>query len=289
MAYEFFLDAGCPLQARLTPTHFMRAAKIQETLEWINQKRPQWKDQGVDAEARTMVFQYEIETPNGPRSKLTVRELRQAYAQLIATQAHEICGDCPLNLHCDLLGCYGAIKYPISAAAEAWLIEQFDPPDGEEGYIPHHLRSGGVTGQALDQARPRHGEPPQGLLAAAAPATRLLSREGPAISSSQLIEYLLACMPTIQPITLFGLCVDFHAIGLSDDERMEFNYAFALESRLGSKKYQSGMGDFRQKLQQIPFMMQLAVGDDPSIQQFKSFFMHCWVGCLSGSGLAVDG
>lgn len=84
---------------------------------------------------------------------VNVQSMLDRAAELDSVAAH--CAGCPANLVGEPFGCYGVIQYPISAAAERWLLDRL--PGIEEPLIWLLLRQGvqelGYDGAAVAPLR----------------------------------------------------------------------------------------------------------------------------------------
>ncbi len=103
---------------------------------------------------------------------LSYRDLQADFGQL-APLAPD-CADCPANLFGESFGCYAALRYPIPAVSEQWIMDRLQPADaaggflfrrciadlGYDGSVPQRYREGGLfelaapLERALDPKRP---------------------------------------------------------------------------------------------------------------------------------------
>lgn len=125
-------------------------------------------------------------------------------AELIAETAPldehgETCATCPANGFGQPYGCWAHVPYPISAAAEAWLVSRVEPSDRVGGkLLLQQLRTGAIDGEPI--ARLRRGS--RAVFAAEVPATRVLEKgwlRSTAINTDHLLHALLGRAPTMIP------------------------------------------------------------------------------------------
>lgn len=64
---------------------------------------------------------------------LTYRQLRAQEERLTPLAAH--CAGCPVNVLAKTFGCYGALRYPIRARSEEWLMDRLQPGDTPGGFL----------------------------------------------------------------------------------------------------------------------------------------------------------
>jgi hypothetical protein len=64
---------------------------------------------------------------------VTYRELREQEERL--TRLAPDCAACPVNVFADSFGCYGALRYPIRARSEEWLMERLQPANTPGGFL----------------------------------------------------------------------------------------------------------------------------------------------------------
>lgn len=298
MALEFFPHIGCPIQSGREPSSFMQKAKLRSAIEMVEKDREQFSGKGTDLEQAQVTLPFAIDVKGAePTADVTVAQIRSAWNE-VEQAAAKHCANCPVNIYEELLGCYGAINYPISAEAEAWLMQQFNPPEGEAGYVAHHISETGVTGENLDAGRPAPGEDPWGggtgppkLFVSEAAVKKKLTPDGAEFTSSQLFEYIIFCQPIVIPITLFGLCVDFGAVRIKEREYANINGLLAIEGIAGEDAVIEKAGEnWKAKAtEEVPFVLEPGPDDDPGIGQLKGFFYACWLAFRTGTQLAIDG
>jgi hypothetical protein len=65
--------------------------------------------------------------------RITYQELRQQEERLSSLAPD--CANCPVNVLADSFGCYGALRYPIRARSEEWLMDRLQPADAPGGFL----------------------------------------------------------------------------------------------------------------------------------------------------------
>lgn len=213
MALDYYLHVGCPLQDPRRPRAFLESVKIRAFLEMLDGRREEIEEQqGCPLDEVGVTLGFVVPVAGGePTNEPTVGQMRCTWRE-IETRARPICPDCPVNWRSRPMGCFAAISYPIGEEAERWLVERFAPPLGAQDHLVRRLVEDEISGAHLDARRPLAPDDEPSLLAAAEPARKRLTPEGPEVSSSQLLECLLSSQPTLDPRLLFSLCVDFHVL-----------------------------------------------------------------------------
>jgi hypothetical protein len=64
---------------------------------------------------------------------VSYRTLREEEGRLTPLAPH--CAECPVNVFGDSFGCYGALRYPIRARSEEWLMDRLQPADMPGGFL----------------------------------------------------------------------------------------------------------------------------------------------------------
>lgn len=70
------------------------------------------------------------EVVNRPLTYLTLREEEERLTPLAPD-----CANCPVNLFADSFGCTAALRYPVSARSEEWLMNRLQPPSTPGGFL----------------------------------------------------------------------------------------------------------------------------------------------------------
>jgi hypothetical protein len=180
---------------------------------------------------------------------LMVKDLLEAAAEL--TPYAHFCQGCPANNIGQPFGCYGQVAYPISGAAERWLLRQL--PSNTEPLAWLLLR------RSLEELA-NDGSDLDGLRAEGQPyfqeRSALVRKFGEfAISANQVFR-MLFLMGTIQPSYGALLLIFFGAIrrNLEADELMSLS------------------ASPEDAFERYPFQLRAEASDDASILQLKRFF-----------------
>jgi hypothetical protein len=92
------------------------------------------RDEGKSPDELSVVRQERnVTTGKVVERRVTYRALREEEARLTPLAAD--CGKCPVNVFAESFGCYGAMRYPIPAKSEEWLISRLQPADSPGGYL----------------------------------------------------------------------------------------------------------------------------------------------------------
>lgn len=282
MAIEYTLYLECPLQDNVQYRDFMSRARVRHVLTTIDEQNQQVKDAGDNPDELEVKLPSYAAKKTGLNETLTVKELRRHCLEY-DKEGMKYCHQCPGNVWQEIMGCHGAIELPISANAENWLMNQFQPPEGDKSFTAHHLVANKLLGRKVDATRPQeNGKLKDGvsvpIFELPYPVATKLSDDGPLYTSSQIIEFLSGCEPTIIPQTLFGLCRDFGFIS-GDTEEVKKIYGFlAMEAMSGPEEMVKQHGpEWKQHItQNLHFTMSPEEDEDPSINQWRAFFYAAW-------------
>ncbi|MEQ8822570.1 MAG: hypothetical protein RLY93_20225 [Sumerlaeia bacterium] len=310
MSLEFCLAIGCPLQKGMQDAQdFMRKVKLRNALEmWEEEKEERERVTGKPLHKQKMVMPYPVKTSwwLQPSREVTLKGLRNA-VKPIAQAAAKACPDCPMNIASEeggTMGCYSAIRYPISEAAEQFLIDQFQPSQGANSYLPHHILSNNIDGLGFDMRRGPMPDPseikdparmPPMPLVLSPKAPRKEIGEGTSISTSQILDFMIGCQPIVMPISCLGFLNDFKALDLDDGAYIHLNALVLMWERMRGAEGvpQEKLTEMRAAIDEIllpaNFLLAPQADDDPGIHGFKSFLYFCYVSLGSGAVLLVDG
>lgn len=129
---------------------------------------------------------------------LTYSDLCQEEARLTSLAGH--CADCPVNVLGRTFGCYGALRYPITARSEEWLMGRLQPADAPGGYLCLRAVSDlGYTGEPIQRWR---DSTVVQIFERRQPVARALDANRPeetTINSNQVWHALLALKNELQP------------------------------------------------------------------------------------------
>jgi hypothetical protein len=211
-----------------------------------------YRDNGDMRPPAEMGFEFARSLPDGEEEVVVVM------VQDLLDQAAELeplipyCADCPANVLNRPFGCYGSINYPISSAAEKWLLDQL--PSNREPILWLLLR---------ESFKQNDGHPVEALRAGG------VYFEERAVRGREFGEYLASADQVFQMLFLYGHIQAIHAGML-----LLFFNAVPRESveSLDVTRLIDGTLPQHEKEERFPFVMQQQEGDDSSVSEFKTFF-----------------
>lgn len=190
MAIDYIIEYDCPPKAHLSPGGILERVKEKERAHTVINWFRQAGDQRPPSE---MGFEFSRSSLHEAASKqlIVVQDLLD-HAAVLDEYAHH-CVACPANRSGAPYGCIGAIKYPISVEAEAWLLNRLPVPD--EPLVWLLLKQGmqrlGYDGSSIRALRQRDSQHENGervyFLASEAPQRRLGELR---VSSDQALEMI---------------------------------------------------------------------------------------------------
>ncbi len=118
MGIDFVLDLPCGPKQQLGADGLIALVKARSRAEAVIDMVRQRGDERSPAEIELDVM---LQTPDGvEQQSVTVQELIDQAQPL--EPLRPMCGGCPVNGDSPGFGCYRSIAYPISLAAETWLL-----------------------------------------------------------------------------------------------------------------------------------------------------------------------
>ena len=127
MAIDYVIEYDCEPKRQLTAAGIIERIKekerAQSVIKWF-------REAGDERPPAQMGFEFSRSTPHDDgeeRQLIVVQDLLDHAADLDAHAHH--CRHCPANRRGEAYGCLGFIEYPISAAAETWLLDRLPVPD----------------------------------------------------------------------------------------------------------------------------------------------------------------
>jgi hypothetical protein len=162
------------------------------------------------------------------------------------------CADCPANVLGRPFGCYGAINYPISSAAEKWLLDQL--PSNRDAILWLLLR---------ESLKDNDGHAVEPLRAGGA------YFEERAVRGRQFSETIASADQIFQMLFLYGhiqaghagiLLLFFDAVPREGIESTDITHL--LDGTLPQSE----------KEERFPFILEHEDEDDSSVAEFKTFF-----------------
>ena len=152
MAIDYVIDYTCVPKQTLTTEGIVERLKARERAGAVIKL---FRENGDQRPPSEMGFEFTRTTVEGEEETrvIVVQVMLDLAAQLDPLEQH--CAGCPANVSGRPFGCVGAIQYPITAAAERWLLDQL--PDIEEPLTWLLLRQGvqdlGYDGEAVRPLR----------------------------------------------------------------------------------------------------------------------------------------
>lgn len=274
----------------------MQLSKYRDMLMMIEEHQAELEEENPGKELEEIGV---VIVRNGEQQEVTVGTLLQLWRSGSAMVENE-CPECPVNFRDRLVGCYGAINYPLSAQLEAWWQEHFKPMGDYTSTVLSMIEEYELTGESIDAQRPQAGEEPT-LYEAPQPLTLNIAGWAQPVTTSQIIELLnFATLPPRD--LLWGLLLDFGALrgakedllgidrlytapllGLEFDKANE-NWLFLHEMindsvmRHARNSFsEEEMRQYAEMFERIEFVLQVDPGDDRCIGGFKRFLYGCWL------------
>lgn len=266
MAIDYMVGYDCVPKHHLSPGGIVDRLKARDRAETVIAL---YREGGDDRPPSQMEFEMTRTSAAGDE------ETRVVNIQEMLDTARELdpfvnwCRTCPANAAGSPFGCYGVIQYPISAAAERWLLDRL--PGIEEPLVWLLLRQGaqelGYDGAAVAPLRAN---------ASYFEEQRLPGRDMVefVFTANQVFE-MLFLVGTIQPSHAGMLLLLFGAI----PRQVEADQIVRIMNR---------QLDTEAITREYPFVMQPDPADDASIGQFKQFFRALHTAWMLNAPLGLD-
>ena len=121
MAIDYVIDYTCVPKQTLTTEGIVERLKARERAGAVIKL---FRENGDQRPPSEMGFEFTRTTVEGEEETrvIVVQVMLDLAAQLDPLEQH--CAGCPANVSGRPFGCVGAIQYPITAAAERWLLDQ---------------------------------------------------------------------------------------------------------------------------------------------------------------------
>ncbi len=271
MAIDYIIEYDCPPKQALSPAGILERlkerARAQEVIEWF-------RAAGDTRQPDKMGFEFSQSAPGvaGDKQLIVVQDLLDHAAAL--DDHAPACRQCPANRGRGAYGCIGFIQYPLTALAEAWLLDRLPVPD--EPLVWLLLRQGirnlGYDGSSIKALRDADGAD-DGSRAyfelPIAPQRRLGEVK---VSGDQALEMIFGVGERIIPNHAGILLLFFGAIG-RDLEAEEIQQISSIDST---------------RRDQHEFALQHAAAPDNCIAEFIAFFQALHTAWLLNVPLYVD-
>ncbi|HVO68621.1 MAG TPA: hypothetical protein VMT24_01165, partial [Aggregatilineaceae bacterium] len=228
-----------------------------------------YRDQGDHRAPSQMGFEMVRRLPDGSEETETVivQDLLDEAAELVACEPY--CVGCPANRTATPFGCVGTINYPISSAAERWLLDQLPGHDHPLVFmlLQKALREMGYTGESAVPLRAQRGA----FLESPEPLERDL--DGVPVTGDQVFELLFLSGP-VRPAH-GALLLQFFG-GISPDLEADIMMWLAIPPS------QAWIDEH------IPFLHASRASDDASIASLKEFFRALHIAYRLGVPVLLD-
>lgn len=278
MGFDFFSKINCAIQEPRSDREFAQRAKLRGIARQMKNLIEREPDPNKQAHMKEFIgMPFPVKTLMGARTSLAYDELMETWER-IERKSLPICRDCPVNLSGDALGCCGIIRYPISQAAEHWLMDRFKP--GDSSYLIHHMKQANVDGRHLDDERREYAvnspDAKISLLLPPGPAQKWV--DGERITSSMILEYLLACQPVLHPGTALALLDEFGAVEMDEASKLMMMFSQI-----------TGYQEAKSPVEKLQFNLPDSPSDDSSIIEFKRFLKACYLSLRHEGQVHIDG
>jgi len=266
MAIDHIVDYSCVPKQTLGTEDILDRIKFRERALTVIRT---FRDAGDMRPPSEMGFEYTRSQPDGSEETqlIVVQNALDNADALEPLQVH--CEGCPANVTGNPFGCMNFVQYPISAAAERWLLDRLPPP--EEPLLWLLLRKSveelGYDGTSVAALRqnPIYFEESQ-----------VLGRD--------LVEFVFSANQAFEMLFLLGHVQPPHAAMLlmffgAVQRKIEANVIVQIMNRMLSPD---------QIDQHFPFLMQPEESDDRTIRELKRFFHALWRTWRLNSTLLLD-
>ncbi|HVU13063.1 MAG TPA: hypothetical protein VHD90_17415 [Phototrophicaceae bacterium] len=250
MAIDYIIDYDCVPKQTLTTEGILERLKARARAEEVIRL---FRVNGDQRPPSQMGFEFTRSNREGEEENrvIVVQEMLDQAAELDPLEHY--CVGCPANRKGEPFGCIDQIEYPISAAAERWLLDQL--PGLEQPLIWLLLRQG-IQELGYDGASVRPLRASEAYFEERRVAGRDMSEF--VMTADQVFE-MVFLLGTIQPAHAGVLLLFFNAIprDLETAQIVQImNHALSTE----------------EIAQQYPFQMRHLDSDDRTISELKTFF-----------------
>lgn len=246
MGIDHVIDLDCIPKQTLSTAGIAARLKAQQRAAAVIKL---YRDRGDYRPPQEIGFEMVRRTADGSEEVqvIIVQDLLDQGAALESLAKH--CQGCPANLTGKAFGCFGYINYPLSPAAEIWLLKQLPGPDIPLVFLllRQTLTDSNLQGTQVAEMRQRPGVFFQG-------AEKFGRRfDEFTITTDQVFE-LIFLQEVIRPLYAALLLLLFSAIPRDYDAQKLMELTPARPD------------------QPLPFTMQPDPADDKSIADLKTFF-----------------
>jgi hypothetical protein len=261
MAIDHVIDWDCVPKQTLSTAGLLARMKARDRAETIIKL---YRDHGDMRPPSEMGFEMVRRLPDGSEEAqvIVVQEMLDDAAPLQDLAIH--CENCPANRLRKPFGCFDFVNYPISRAAELWLLKQLPTPDEPLVFLllRQTLEDFNFNAETVAQMRTRPGV----FFESADRFARSL--EEFQLSTDQIFE-MLFLTETIQPRHAVALMLFFGVI----PRDLDAEGLMALTNRPDRS---------------LQFVMQAEENDDESILGIKSYFEALYMAYQLDVSLSLD-
>lgn len=266
MAIDYVVDLGCVPKSTLGTMGILDRLKARERAQQVIRL---FRENGDQRPPSEMGFEFTRTAANGDEETrvIVVQSLLDEAEALEPLAQH--CIGCPANVVNAAFGCMNFIQYPISLAAERWLLDRL--PGIDEPIIWLLLKQGVIElGYDGTMVAPLRSNP------AIFEEAKLPGRD--------MVEFLLTGDQVFQMLFLTGHIQPLHAgvllllFGAIRRDLEAHQVVLIMNRSLTPEQIER---DF-------PFLMQPDDADDPTVRELKQFFGALYRAYVLGVNLLLD-
>lgn len=266
MAIDYVIDYDCVPKQKLGTDGILERIKGRARAESVIRL---FREHGDGRPPGEMGFEFTRSLPDGAEETqvIMVQDMLDQAAELDPLASY--CESCPANALRRPFGCMGQIQYPISAAAEAWLLDRLPGPDQPLVWLL--LRQGvqemGYDGSAVRPLR--------------ANSTYFEERR---VRGRDMVEFVFSADQVFEMLFMLGHIQPSHAgmlllLFAAIRRDVEANQIVQIMSHALTAE---------QIAQQFPFQMKPDANDDNTIADLKQFFYAVYRAWMLNVRLLLD-
>ena len=262
MGIDHIIDLECVPKQTLSTEGILVRLKARERAATILKL---FRDNGDERPPSEMGFEMVRRMSDGTEETqvVIVQDLLDNAAQLDPLSKH--CVDCPANRTRQPFGCFGYINYPISRAAELWLLKQLPGPQEPLSFLllNRTMRDFALSGEQVSAMRANTGvffETDQRFSK---------NLEDTQITTDQVFE-MLFLSGSIKPAHAALLLIFFGGI----PRDMDANILMALTQPGGDRS--------------VPFLANPEAGEDQSVRAMKGFLRVLYIAFQLNVSVSLD-
>jgi hypothetical protein len=266
MAIDTIIDYDCIPKQTVATEAIMERLKFRDRAEIVIR---QYRLAGDLRPPSQMGFEFTRSHPDGTsETHMIIVQNALDNAEDLDKLAHH-CVGCPANASAAPFGCMNFIQYPITAAAERWLLDQLPAPDQPLLWLllRQSVQEMGYDGESV---RPLRSNP------AYFEEARVAGRDMVefVFNANQVFE-MLFLLGHVSPTHAAVLCLFFNAV----PRAIEANVIVQLMNRLLTRD---------QIEKHFPFVLSIADDEDRSIADLKRYLYTLWCGWRLNVDVLLD-